>query len=1132
MGSENEGTNGAEKCDIFQQGKLIYLPVYLGSFSVSALLDSGSTINIISSKFFHSLGSKTKSDILPSKNPHVQLANGQHVNILSTARIQMQLPDRESSVFIPVFVLKELSHPIILGTQFLMSLGIVLDFRSMSLCMEFNSQIKVRNASYVTLPPHSSMIVKAKVPNHVQIGLTVVCLPNDVMMNKGLIVAKSIASVDIGHTVPVKILNVSDKHVNIGRNNVIAHFEPLHDHVFSKVNENDDLNMCASASVNNVGRDKDMGGESVKTLENFLTNFTLNTELDANEKTPLQHTLWANKDCFVTSDNPDIGVTNVVQHTIHLKPNAISKHHKPYRLPPEKREVLRHQLDELLRQCIIVPVDEKEDLSITSPIVLIAKRNKPTERPDTITKEYSMTSYRFCCDFRYINSQSQDFRYNIPNLQELTESFSERTPNYISSIDLSSGFFQMCISPESTKYTAFNTCFGTYKFKRLPMGLKTSPNSFQMLMDKVFSGMTFRSVLCYIDDAIVASSTFEEHIKDLEEVFARLRDGGLKINPQKCAFAQSSCTFLGHVISKQGISPPTDKLQAIETLPTPKNVNELRRALGLFNWFRKFIPNFSTVANPLNKLLKSNTRYIWTDEQQSAFQELKHLLLQSPVLAFPRFDIEFKLAVDTSSKGIGYMLYQKHSDGTPRVVRFGSKGLTKWQSSYGPTKLELLGMVTAILDCSTYLSGKHFIVECDHQALKPLFQKQLRGAIYERWLALLQRYDFSIEYKPAAQMVVPDALSRNSKFPTMLDASPDEDDPFSPYVNDPPKSITLPNGQSLKTLLAQDRICCNFVNIENVYDADTEDNIDIPNAKMALISNDIRFPPKWSHTRMTKINFDEEQSRQTKIQDTTTSDSIATDCAECSTNVQNKCDKLSDQHSPQEVKSGHDGCSESELDISAQPRPDIMKQIGVTQDYIIQSQRNDPSLLPLISYLTNSELPSSQKAAREIMLKHTDFAIFDGILYQSKIIKSKRSKTLNPYQMVLSHNLALKVLGVYHDSPMGGHGGIQDTLDKIKEHFYCPKIATLVYNYVKSCDFCQRRKMTQNATKSKITAYQMPSTPFEVWEIDLYGRLPPTPDGDSYIFTAVDMFSKYLFAIPIRNKDALTVSNALFQLFT
>lgn len=130
---------------------------------------------------------------------------------------------------------------------------------------------------------------------------------------------------------------------------------------------------------------------------------------------------------------------------------------------------MRHQLDELLRQGIIVPVDENEDLPITSPIVLISKRNKSKEMPENVNKEYR---YRFYCDFRYLNSQSQDFRFNIPTLQELTESFSQQTPNFISSIDLSSGFFQMCISPDSTKYTAFNICFGTYilVFNRLPMG--------------------------------------------------------------------------------------------------------------------------------------------------------------------------------------------------------------------------------------------------------------------------------------------------------------------------------------------------------------------------------------------------------------------------------------------------------------------------------------------------------------------------------------------------------------------------------------------------------------------------------------------------------------------------------------
>ncbi|KAK3089628.1 hypothetical protein FSP39_005185 [Pinctada imbricata] len=645
--------------------------------------------------------------------------------------------------------------------------------------------------------------------------------------------AKSLATVDTQHSVPVKILNASDRNVNIGRNVTVAMFEPLlHDHSISFLNDDFDACCFNASAVGGALTSSDVNETHINAEcsdrdDTFLSNFNINPELKRSEKASLNDLLCEKREIFVTKDNPNIGITQVVQHTIHLKPNALSKHHKPYRLPPYKREVLRHQLDELLRQGIIIPVDEREDLPITSPIVLISKRNKPVESPEKITKEYSMSAYRFCCDFRYLNSQSQDFRYNIPNLEELTESFSERTPNYITSIDLSSGFFQMCISPESTRYTAFNTCFGTFKFQRLPMGLKTSPNSFQMLMDKVFNGLTFKSVLCYIDDAIVASPTFEEHIKDLEEVFSRLQAAGLKINPKKCTFAQSSCVYLGHTISKDGISPPKDRLEAIEKLPIPKNENELRRTMGLFNWFRKFIPNFSAIANPLNKLLRADVRFKWTNDQQIAFDNLKHGLLDSPILAFPRFDLEFRLAVDTSSKGLGYMLYQIHPDGEKRVVRFGSKGLSKWQQSYGPTKLELLGMVTAILDCSNYLSGRHFIVECDHQALKPLFQKQLRGAIYERWLALLQQFDFNIIYKPASQMTVPDALSRTSKFPAILENSPDEEDPYFPYTNEPPSSITLPNGQSLTSLFQTDNVCSNFLQMDNqcdVYDADTEDN--------------------------------------------------------------------------------------------------------------------------------------------------------------------------------------------------------------------------------------------------------------------------------------------------------------------
>ncbi|KAK3085455.1 hypothetical protein FSP39_003638 [Pinctada imbricata] len=258
-----------------------------------------------------------------------------------------------------------------------------------------------------------------------------------------------------------------------------------------------------------------------------------------------------------------------MQHHIHLKPDAISKHQRPQRLSPDKREILRHHLEELLKQGIIAPVSAEENVPITSPIVIVSKRRKSSGEFEPGTREASLSSFRFCCDFRFLNSQTQQFRYSIPDLQELTESFTCMTPNFMSSIDLCSGFFQMGIAPESSKYTAFNTCFGTYKFLHLPMGLNTAPSSFQLLMDKVLNGLTFQSALCYLDDVVVASATMETHLSDLDELFDRFRKAGLKLNPFKCSFAQNEIIYLGHRVTKDGLSPPPERIEAIKNYPIP-----------------------------------------------------------------------------------------------------------------------------------------------------------------------------------------------------------------------------------------------------------------------------------------------------------------------------------------------------------------------------------------------------------------------------------------------------------------------------------------------------------------------------------------------------------------------------------
>lgn len=1104
------------ECDENIPGEFMYMPVNIKGMQVTALLDTGSSINIISKSLYDKLSLNSKSNFRTCSEQSVKLANNQSVCVFGTASISVQTPcsSRVHSIF--VYILDCASHPLILGTCYFISKQIVLDFDKFVTFRGQSKCTKVRCRSSFSVPPNSELFVRGKVSKNKMIGLPGVCSVHNLFLRRGLLLVKSVVTISTNGTVPLKILNPGDEPVFVNKGSILAHFKPLDNSFHIQTIDLDKSPVeCANVTLSDSSSAPAVNPHS---NEQFLSNFNFNDDLCASDKKSLTECLIKHQSLFVTKENPDIGLTRVVEHQIHLMPGAQPKHHRPYRLPPDKKQVLRHQLDDLLRQNIIAPVQECENVPITSPIVLVSKQNKPKGKINNLTKDQCLSYYRFCCDFRYLNSVTQEFRYNIPDLQELTESFTDKTPNFISSIDMSKGFFQMPISEESTKYTAFNTCYGTFKFLRLPMGLKTSPNSFQLLMDKVLRGLTFKSVLCYLDDVLICSETFEQHLTDLQEVFSRFHSAGLKLQPSKCHFAQRKCVFLGHAISRDGIQPPTNKVELIVNYPPPTSIKELRRIMGLFNWFRKFIPNYSAIAQPILKLMKKNAKFNWTSEQTSAFNELKQLLKNSPVLSFPRYDLEFRLAVDTSCRGLGYMLYQIHEDGTSKVIRFGSKGLAQWQRSYGPTKLELLGMVTAVLDCAPYIRGRHCVIECDHQALKPLFQKQLKGAIYERWLAILQQFDIEIKYKPASEMCVADALSRNPKFPTILESSPEEDDLHFPYVPETPTSVKLPNGQDLHTLFPRN-LESNFIKASRCdYDADTEDDFQLPLRKKRLRSKFVHHDkadgnlPSSTEDTICSAPF----NKTTEIDNSSGVERNAP--YEHATEIDNPCNPQSVQDQPL---------------VSSDNEPsDYFRDTSFLISDVIQKQHSDPELKDLMNYIENGILPDSQKLARDVLVKHSDYALINGMLFHSRHAKSKRAKTFNKYQLVVPRSMVQDILYMHHDSPLAAHGGIQDTLDKIKEHYFFQKMSPIVSDYVKSCQQCQKRKISRMPTKSGVTSYPTPTAPFDVWEIDLYGPLPISTQGSSYIFTAVDMFSKYFVAFPIKTKDAMTVAHAFFKLIT
>lgn len=1262
------------------ESNLLYLHVYIGSKPLTALLDSGSTINVVSHTCYQFIPSSEKQNFVPCSD-RIILANGDFVQIDGTALVRISNSSTEKGQFVMVYIISNATHPLILGTQYMKANNIVLDFNKCSHISHCKKTTKVKCATSVCVEPNSECLVTGVLSDSIHVGMQGVCSAHSEAIFKGLLVSKALVTCQPNHIVTIKVLNPGNEPVYLQKGCYLAKFE-LCDNSFDitpieicarmSVHDKNDVHDCDRlfSSTSPVGRMSEKlcssSVESTTDFEDFCSNFTDSPDLSPSEQNLLYQTLYQHKNVFTTKSNPSMGFTRVLEHHICLKPDAVSKHQRPYRLSPDKKEVLRHQLDELLRQGIIAPVGDNEDIPITSPIVLVSKRNKPKLDPDNITKEQSLSSYRFCVDFRYLNTQTQDFRYTIPDLQELTESFSECTPTYMSFIDMSSGFFQIGLSSDSAKYTAFNTCFGTFKFLRLPMGLRQSPNFFQLLMDKILKGLTFVSVLCYLDDICICSATFDKHLQDIAEVLGRLEEAGLKLGPSKCVFGVQSGVFLGHEISSNGIRPPPDKIEIIQNYPVPCTKKELQRVMGLFNWFRKYIPNYSVIANPLYQLLKQGVPFIWSHICQESFDKLKSLVVNSEALAFPRFDLEFRLAVDTCSLGIGYMLYQVHENGEKRIVRFGSKGLLKWQRSYGPTKLELLGMVTSILDCASYLRGHHFLVECDHQALRPLFQKQLKGAIYERWLAILQQFDFDIVYKPASQMVVPDVLSRNPVYPEHLESSPAEDDDFFPYVSEPVKAIryvTADEGlQHLVNkvdILRQDNDC--------LYDADTEDDIlpvagsrllkdkkfihrmrtkplvqDINNPFIEsnltkehsnLVHSDAVISPVCENSDSQSSDGDSDTNRRdfdsdnrhayldNRDSDSDTSNNakptsdndknyglkptvdeftcsgfsdvtvlpqidsdshinvtprseivipIISDSDSC-TGSQDKtlepvsehtdvgvnsssADTQSDvpiQHPERSTSTSSPVCHDTDTEIDSactdvtqsletmqddnqsvsKTKHQAFIDLSITHDYIRQCQEKDSSLKPIIDYLASQVLPESQRESRTLLLKHSDYILLDGLLFHSRVAKAKRSNLMTHFQLVLPKMLVTTVLKLYHDSPLGGHGGIQDTLDRVKEHYYCERLADIVTDYVKSCHACQSRKITKVHSKNCIVAYPTPQAPFSVWQIDLYGPLPCTARGNTYLFTSVDMFSKFLYTTPLANKDAITVAEALFNLF-
>ena len=408
------------------------------------------------------------------------------------------------------------------------------------------------------------------------------------------------------------------------------------------------------------------------------------------------------------------------------------------RIAHNEEEFLREHLKELEEEGFI----ETSVSPYAAPIIIVPKKSG---------------GFRLCIDYRRLNEKTIKEQYPIPRIDETFDSIAGSV--IFSTLDLQSGYWQVSMDEKDRKLTAFITKFGLFQWKVMPFGLTNAPATFQRLMDAVLRGLKWECCLVYLDDIIIYSQGFEEHLAHLEKVFNRLAIANLKVNSKKCKFATSELIYLGHVVSRDGIRPDPAKVEAVLKMKTPKDISEVRTLIGLFSYYRKFIKDFSHIAEPLIRLTRKNIPFVWGEGQERAFKILIEKLVSEPILAYPDFKKPFILQTDASSFAVGAVLAQVQK-GKERVIAYASQMLNKSQQNYSVTVKEAFAIHWATSYFRPYLLGREFVIQTDHKALECLTTKTPNNSKLARWAIALQDFRMRLQYRKGSQNSNADAMSR------------------------------------------------------------------------------------------------------------------------------------------------------------------------------------------------------------------------------------------------------------------------------------------------------------------------------------------------------------------------------------
>lgn len=447
----------------------------------------------------------------------------------------------------------------------------------------------------------------------------------------------------------------------------------------------------------------------------------------------------------------------------------------PYMLAPPKLTILRQHIQELLKDGVVVPTNS----DYSSPCFLVPKKDG---------------GQRLVVDYRKVNAKIVFDTFPLPTIESALMTFGQA--KYFTILDLNSAYHQIPLTKESQRYTAFATPFGTYAYTRLPFGLTIGSQVLSRILANLFSDMSWEFLFLYLDDLLVFSNSFEEHMAHVQLVLERLRFAKFTVNPDKVSFCVPEIQYLGYLISSSGVRVNPDRIKPILEFPVPTSLRQLKRFLGMIGFYSRFIAKLSDISEPLNALKRKGVKFKWTDIHSAAFNQLKTCLCNPPVLHSPNFQHQFILQTDASEKALGAVLQQK-VDGHLVPIAFASRLLTKAELHTSVYAKEALAAVWACEKFAKYVEHSHFILQTDNQALCWLKAQPHSLGKIGRWLYRLSAFSFEVQHIPATDNIIADGLSR------LFEETPVAD--INAIITEFPLSFT-----SIETHQLEDDFCKNL----------------------------------------------------------------------------------------------------------------------------------------------------------------------------------------------------------------------------------------------------------------------------------------------------------------------------------